>query len=357
MYLDGGKMNNILVSFCIATFQRYEILRELIMEILSVDSERFEVVICDDCSMDDSLQKLRKIEDRRLKFFVNTMNVGSSQNIYESLEWGVGKYLFYVNDRDNVDSFKIKKLLSLLDELGEMDVAFIKCINQQYLNAKYQIYASGEEALLEFACRVDHPTGYIFLRDVWKRLKYRKILFEKQYYGDYPITMICAMMALKYSGAYIYGDVCDVERKRIDFAKVKSGYYLKRKDKRVWYSPGVQWRELLIADRFLRKISVEEALIDKVLYQRYKEYLRRVTIQYKETISESFNTLHYNLHVPHNPVAIHTKAILNGLYMWRNMRSFCKYENKRDLITRVNQVTRENFHEHIRNIYKDLLNG
>lgn len=352
----GGKMDNILVSFCIATFERYEILKELLMEILSVNSERFEIVICDDHSLDDSIQKLRKIQDKRLKFFVNTTNIGSLQNIYESLEHGAGKYLFYVNDRDNVDAFKIKKLLNLLEELEKKNVAFIKCSNAKHLNAKYQIYEPGESAMLEFACRVEHPTGYIFLRDIWKKLKYRKILFQNQCYGDYSITLICAVMAQKYRGAYIYGDICDIERRRIDFSKVKSGYYLKRKDKRVWYSPEVQWRELLIAHKFLGKISVEQVLIDKILYQRYKENLRRVTIQYKENISEPANTLHYNLHVPKNLVVIHIKAILNGLYLWRNMQSFCRYENKKELLLKINESTKANYREHIGNIYRDLLN-
>lgn len=349
-------MNNTLISFCIATFQRYEILKELIMEILSVDSDRFEIIVSDDCSMDNSVEKLKKIQDPRLKIFVNQYNVGSLQNIYEALERGSGRYLFYVNDRDNVDSFKVEKLLCILDELGKKDVAFMKCIDGECFNAKYQIYSPGEETLLAFACRIDHPTGYIFSRDIWHKLKGRKILFGKQCYGDYSITMICAMMALKYSGAYIYGDICDVGRERIDFAKEKSGYYLKRKDKRVWYSPEVQWRELLIAYRFLRNLNVKEALIDKLLHLRYEEYLRRVTIQYKEIISKPENTLHYNLQVSRNSVLVHGKTIWNGVYMLRNMQSFCKYENKKELCLKIIQSTKTNCYQHMKNIYKDLLN-
>ncbi len=351
----GEKMDDVLVSFCIATFQRYEVLKELITEILSVDDFRFEIVVCDDCSKDAGIEKLREIQDQRLKIFVNDSNVGSLQNIYEALEHGRGKYLFYINDRDNVDSFKIKKLLSILDELSKKNVAFILCSEEQYANEKYLIYNAGEEAFLEFACKVVHATGYIFLKNVWSRLKYRKLLFEKQCYGNYPLTMICAMMSFKYNGALIFGDICDIGRKRIDFTKVKSGYYLKRKDKRVWYSAEVQWKELMIAYKFLKQISVEEALIDTLLYQRYKEDLKRITIQYQEIISEPSNTLHYNLQIPQKPTEIHGKAIRNALYLWRNMQCFCRHEHKAELLRKVNRSTRLNWYEHISLIYNDLL--
>lgn len=348
-------MDDIVVSFCIATFQRYAILEELIMEILSVDSNQFEIVVCDDCSRDDSVEKIKAIRDQRLKIYVNDINVGSLQNIYESLEHGNGRYLFYVNDRDNVDCFKIPKLIDLLGELEKKEVAYIKCINSRQMGSNYQVFKHGKEGILEFACRIDHPTGYIFRRDIWKRMKYRKKLFEKQCYGDYPITMICAMMALKYNGAQIFGDICDVNRERINFAKEKSGYYLKRKDKRVWYSPEVQWRELLIAIKFLRGLYLEETLIEELLYERYKEYLGRVTIQYRDIVSQPYNTLHYNLKVSQNPVVTYMKAIQNGLYVWRKMQSFCKNEKKPELLLKINQSTRIIFNDYFGYIYKETL--
>lgn len=347
-------MNNILVSFCIATFQRYEILNELIMELLFVDSDSFEIVVCDDCSQDGSIEKLRQIQDPRLHIFVNSGNVGSLPNIYKALERGRGQYLFYVNDRDNVDFFKVKKMIQILDELREKKVAFLKCIDEQNVNAKYRIYQSGEEAFLEFACKVDHPTGYIFSRKAWRSVKCRKKLFEKQCYGDYSITMICAILALQCSGAYLYGDICDLKRERINFEREKSGYYQKRKDKRVWYSPEVQWRELLIAWKFLKSIAVEEVLIDRLLARRYETYLKRVMLQYKEIISKPANTSHYNLWVSQNPVVLYGRAFRNGLYLWRNMQCFCRREKKEELLREIHRCTKLNYSKYIGMMYEDL---
>lgn len=347
-------MNHIVVSFCIATFQRFEILEELIMEILSVDSDQFEIVVCDDCSLDGSIDKIKQIQDRRLKIYVNNTNVGSLQNIYEALNKGRGKYLFYINDRDNVDCFKIKELIYLLNELEKKEVAFIRCAG--FLNTeKYQVFLSGKDAILEFACRVTHPTGYIYLKRAWDEITDLKLFFEKQYESDYPTAMVCAVMSLKYNGAYLSGDICEILRKRIDFAKEKSGYYLKRKDKRVWYSPEVQWRELIFGYQFLKRVHVQEEILEEFLSRRYSEYLKRVLIQYKDILSKPENTAHYNLTVPRRPVFVYSKALLNGFYLWIHMRKFCKKKKKNNLLKKIDRETLLNYEEYFRILYRDIL--
>lgn len=347
-------MNHIVVSFCIATFRRYDILRELLTEILSVDNDQFEVVVCDDCSADGSINRIKQIQDRRLRIYINNTNVGSMQNIYEALSKGRGKYLFYINDRDNVDCFKIKELIDLLNELEKKEVAFIKCAGFMKTE-KYQIFYSGKDAILEFACRVAHPTGYIYLKSAWDEIENLNLFFEKQYDSDYPASMVCAVMALKYNGAYLYGDICDVSRKRIDFTTVKSGYYLKRKDKRIWYSPEVQWRELVFGYGFLKRLHVQEEILEEFLFQRYGEYLKRVLIQYKNIVSKPENTVHYKLKISRNSLNICIKALQNGLYMWTRMYIFCKSNKKTDLLKKINKNTRLNYTDYFTDLYKEVL--
>jgi glycosyltransferase involved in cell wall biosynthesis len=336
-------MDNIIISFCIATFERYKILKELILEILSVDSQELEIVVCDDCSKDDSVQKLRNIQDLRLNIYVNNSNVGSSQNIYESLERGKGRYLFYVNDRDNVDKFKIEKLIKILKELEKQEVAFAKCHATGGWNAdNYRIYKEGEESLLQFACRMDHPTGYIFKRDYWKSIKNRKALFEKQIYGDYPITQVCAIMAKSHKGALIYGDICDLKRLRIDFTKVKSGYYVKRKDKRLWYTPEVIDRELKIGQMFLKKIGVQKDIREQILINRYVEYLSWCVTGYKDRITDPVCTAHYNYYPPQDFFHVFFASIVNGIKLWGRTSLLC-IACKKELRVLINKATRQEY--------------
>ena len=262
---------------------------------------------------------------------------------------------FFVNDRDNVDSFKIQKLITILEEFNNKNVAFAKCTKEMNLKPEYKLFLSGSQAFFEFACRIAHPTGYIFRRDVWRKIRNRKSLFYKEGYGDYPITLICAIMALRYNGAVVFGDICDVENPRIDFAKEKSQYHWKRKDKRMWYSPGVHWRELQILYRVLKKMNVEEKLIEDMIYVRYKEYLGRVTLQYKEIVSSDSDTTHYNIDIPQNIIIIYINAIKNGLYLWWKVRGLCRYEKKSVLLNEINNCTKENFCMYFNSLYEKIL--
>jgi len=347
------KENKILVSFCIATFQRCAILVELVQEILSVYSDKIEVVICDDHSQDDSVERLRQIQDSRLKIFVNQNNLGSLPNMCEALEKGEGEYLFYVNDRDNVDPFKIKTLLEILECLKNDNVAYAKCIPEQYGKQRYCIFKEGEEALTEFACAIDHPTGFIFKREIWHKIKKRKSLFEDQKYGDFSITLICAIMARNYKGAVIYGDICNLKRRRLDFAVEKSGYYLKRNDKRLWYSPEVIYRELRIGQKFLKQIGVSDQIRRKVLVDRYIRYLPLCTTRYKELIADPLHTVHYNFYPEQDFIHVFTKSMLNGLKLWFHTKRLCADDSK--TCVSIDQATRCEYRKLLQNTYMALI--
>lgn len=335
------KVTKTIVSFCIATIQRYNILYELIQEILSVESDKIEVVISDDHSQDGSIERIGQIQDSRLKIFTHKNNAGSLPNMCEALEKGEGEYLFYVNDRDNVDPFKVKALVEILECLKSDHVAFAKCIPEQYGKQRYCIFKEGEEALKEFACCMDHPTGFIFKRDVWHSIKKRKLLFEDQRNGDYVITQMCAIMAQNYKGAVIYGDICDLSRRRLDFSIEKSGFFHNRKDKRLWYSPEVIYRELTIGQRFLKKIGVSVQVRRKILIDRYARYLPLCVTRYKELIADPVNTAHYDFYPKQDFIYVFMQSILRGLKLWRNTKKLCFDDRQTGAV--IDQITRREY--------------
>lgn len=347
-------MSNAVVSFCIATFQKYNVLKELIDEILSVDTDKIEVVVCDDQSLDDSVEKIKQIADCRLKIHVNEKNAGSSLNICKSLDQGSGKWLFYVNDRDNVDRFKIKKLIQILEQFEDEDVAFAKCIAGQKGLDRYCIFETGKEALVEFACSMEHPTGYIFRRDIWQSIKCRKTFFENQKYGDYPITQICAIIARKHNGALIYGDICDLNRQRIDFNKVKSGYYNKRNDKRLWYTPEVIFRELKIGQKFLKQAGIQADIRNQILIERYREYLAWCVTGYEKIIANPVCTAHYNVYPPQDFFHVFITSILNGIKLWSRISTLCMSCDKQ-VFAEINKATRKEYLNYFKYVCQNKL--
>lgn len=342
------------VSFCIATFQRYEVLKELVEEILSVQTDKIEVVVCDNKSADGSAEKLRKIKDSRLKIYVNKKNVGSSLNVHDSLDKGIGKYLFYTNDRDNIDYFKIKKLVEILEELEKEEVAFAKCYGTYGNTEKYHIFGAGKESMIQFACRIDHPTGYVFKRDIWKKIRNRRTLFENQNYGDYPITQICAIMAKKHKGALIHGDVCDLKRYRINFSEEKSRYYEKRKDKRLWYTPDVIFREIKIGQKFLKKIGVQDYIRAQILINRYTEYLSWCVTGYKDKITDPVCTAHYDIYPHQDFFHVFVTSVFNGIKLWNKTYFLCVNEGWKSA-SEINRVSREEYARYFKYVLEENL--
>ncbi len=333
-------MSKIVVSFCISSYKRYEILKELVIELLSVDSDKFNVIINDDCSEDGTIEKISQIKDERLKIYVNEKNVGGPMNICKTLDRGNGQYIFYINERDNVDSTKVEKLISILEQIEEKNVMFALCNDDVNSPKDYLIYEPGEEAMMEFACRIVHPTGVIYNRSVWHEISKRYLFFEKECYGDYGLTLVSAMIAQRYHSAWIYGDICEKKRKRINFYKEKSRYYIKKKDQRIWYFPEVQWRELMISYRFMKNLNIKEECLEKILRYRYKEYLYRIVVQYKDILSDPENTVHYDINPHQHYFLIKLKSIKNGIFLWTRMNKFCSCYDKKMLQKEIYADTR-----------------
>ena len=346
-------MKKPIISFCIATYQRYDILKELIEEILSVESDDLEVVVNDDHSMDASYEKIKTIKDERLRIYSNQVNLGSIENVFQLLEYGKGTYLFYLNDRDNVDPIKILKLISILRLFDQRKVAFAKCVPVLNVKKDFEIFQPGRDSFVEFACRQQHISGFIFRNEVWRSIKNRRDFFTGQKHGDWPYTHIYALMAVHDSGAVIYNDICNVDRERIDFAKVRSGFYLKRKDKRLWYKPEVQWRELRTAYLFLKSMPVSGEWVRDAICKRYNETLGRIMLDYSFYVSLPMNTLHYGLQISNHKFKNHCEEFYNGLYVWIHANFLWRQDP--NLLIRINQITAGFVKRYLEVVSKDFL--
>lgn len=341
-------MKQPLVSFCIATYQRRDVLTELVEELLSVRDKRIEVVVCDDCSMDDNISKISLIEDSRLKIYVNSHNIGSAANIYEATDHGLGKYLFYLNDRDNVDPYKIPKLLDILEELDKLEVSFAICVSG-YTGKPFKIFSKGEEALVRFPCRITHESGCIFRKKEWDEYKNR-IWCTDERYGDYAHVIAAAKPLFITNGAEIYGDICDINRLRIDFSIIKSGYYNGRKDKRLFFTKEVMWRELTITYNYFNELKVTEDLLNEIILNRYMSNIRTSVLRFADLLRMPSNTAHYDYYPSLNPVVLFFRSITNGLYLWRRVR---KLFRNRDLgiKKRIDKLTYEVFAQYFKEVF------
>lgn len=107
-------MEEYELSICIPTYNGGMKLVECVKEILAYKGKEVEVVISDNASEDGCIDRLREIEDDRLKIYVNENNVGPFRNWYLALSRGSGRYVMLLQDNDHLVTENLPVYLELL---------------------------------------------------------------------------------------------------------------------------------------------------------------------------------------------------------------------------------------------------
>lgn len=105
-------MQNLL-SICIATYNREKEVEECVRNCLEVVDKYTEVIVCDNCSTDNTKERLERIVDSRFKYYRNEKNIGYS-NILKVLMYATSRYALILNEKDNLDTDGLKELISVL---------------------------------------------------------------------------------------------------------------------------------------------------------------------------------------------------------------------------------------------------
>ena len=111
--------HEIILSICIATYNRSAMCLELVHEIMKYPSDDIEIVVCDNHSTDDTWDALSKINDPRVHIFRNDSNYGADYNWLNALFHGNGKYVMRMNDRE---FFCTQALAPLINDLKSRTV-------------------------------------------------------------------------------------------------------------------------------------------------------------------------------------------------------------------------------------------
>lgn len=163
------KVEEIILTFAIGTYNRAELLLKLVKSILSIELCNIEVAVTDNCSSDNTLEMLSEIRDKRLSVYSNETNIGPTNNWVRSVFNSKGKYVCYVNDKDTIDITQIPEVIALLTPKNYTYVLTGCNVDESYpkgYNALYSHYL------------FTHTTGMIFNGE-FIRQRYRAEDFYK----------------------------------------------------------------------------------------------------------------------------------------------------------------------------------
>ena len=114
-----------VVSICIPAYNGHPYISSLIAELLASSRSDFEVVVSDDCSIDQTWECLQTIsaQDSRLKCFHGAVNLGMDRNFARTVSLARGEYVWLCGQDDIIFHEGIDAVVERL--LIEPDIDFI----------------------------------------------------------------------------------------------------------------------------------------------------------------------------------------------------------------------------------------
>lgn len=109
-------MNNIILTFCISTYNNSKGIHNLVSNILSVDNNEIEVLVLDNASTDNTLETLETLTEERLTLISNKEKMGEGHLLLKKMENASGKYCFLLDEKDSIILRKINLIVDLLKE-------------------------------------------------------------------------------------------------------------------------------------------------------------------------------------------------------------------------------------------------
>lgn len=118
------------ISVCIATYNGERFIKEQIVSILCQLKPEDELIISDDKSTDATKKIINKINDSRIKFYVNKGERGYTRNFENALKKSTGDIIFLSDQDDIWLENKVEIMLKELEE-SQMVVSDAKVVNSE----------------------------------------------------------------------------------------------------------------------------------------------------------------------------------------------------------------------------------
>lgn len=317
-------MSEILLSICISSYNRGSKCVRLVEKILTVEDDRYNIFICDDCSNKDTIEKLKNLRSSKVFLIQNKKNVGPCKNWFNTIDCGTGRYILHVLDRDDIFINKIKIVLDILEKssvgAGYFGKSAMYLVDGIKKHISFSVCKKGKEAFLTMAGIAIHPTGFFVKKSVWEQGNYKKFFYQSNKYGIYPHSYVLSDIALKkdmlFSPISFYYIAYRTENK-------KSRFYKKSNNKDYWWMPDsvIKTDNCLIA--YCCKIA-EKKYIDEFICRRFRDSLNRSTIIYKKISASQSEMEHYGLNAdfvsPWKLLLISTKHWITFLIVLKKIK-------------------------------------
>lgn len=157
---------DIVLSICIASYNRRDLVCEHVKKILRYEGNDIEVIVNDNASEDGTIEALEKLDDKRLRVYKNEINVGAGGNHTRTIMYATGKYVIIINERDWIEPEGIRSFIAIYKDC-ECDAIMAIGGGDKKLFKKNASRIEGRAFLI---CLFTHPGLRIIRKETYKEL-------------------------------------------------------------------------------------------------------------------------------------------------------------------------------------------
>ena len=167
-------INNPLVSILIASYNGEKYIEESIQSVLNQTYSNFELIISDDCSVDNTVNIAHSFMsiDPRIKLFINDKNLGDYPNRNKAASYAKGMYIKYLDQDDIMYSHCLEVMVNSMEENPEASFG-IQSTKREDVHP-YPIFISGSNAIREHYLHgglfLAGPTGAIIRKSCFDEI-------------------------------------------------------------------------------------------------------------------------------------------------------------------------------------------
>ena len=278
------------LSFCIPTYNRAATVCALVQRVLQCPASDIEVVVLDNGSTDDTLERLAANTDPRLSVHSNGGNRGVLFNILNVVLKGHGTYSALLLDKDSVDPALIEPFKQFL--LREQPA----CGYSEYHGSAGQapdVAAGGVPALLRVGYTGHHPTGYFFRTDLLHELDIARRFSDYDHVGHFPFDFVLAECSLRGSSA-VYHPPLFAPESLLSAAATKSfGTNAAKED--AFFSPKGRLKMAINFSGHIRSLPIPAEVKRRLILDRLAQGLFAATLGYRNLLNNESICSHYHI--------------------------------------------------------------
>jgi GT2 family glycosyltransferase len=120
-------MKNPLVSICIPAYNAAAYIGDTLRSVLAQTYQNLEIIVCDDCSVDNTIEIAKSFTDKRIAVYKNEQNLGNTINYNRVLGYANGKYIKLLCADDLIAPECIARQVAIFEENTDNDIALVAC--------------------------------------------------------------------------------------------------------------------------------------------------------------------------------------------------------------------------------------